>query len=159
MNKIIITLIAVSLLFTGCKDRPKESNVTKKNETEHTEQHTESNTVGNDWMQEIKTNDGAKWIANPETNEGVVRMRSVLTTNNPKELNDYHTIADALNEEKNYVIKECTMKGSSHDNLHVWLLPLIEKIDALKEANTLAEAQHIYKSIEQNLNAYNDYFE
>ena len=83
----------------------------------------------------------------------------MLNVNNPKELNDYHTIADALNEEKNYVIKECTMKGSSHDNLHVWLLPLIEKIDALKEANTLAEAQHIYKSIEQNVNAYNDYFE
>tara|TARA_R100000353_G_scaffold52219_2_gene41554 strand:+ start:60508 stop:61032 length:525 start_codon:yes stop_codon:yes gene_type:complete len=159
MNKIIITLIAVSLLFTGCKDQPKESNATKKNETEHTEQHTESNAVGNDWMQEIKTNDGAKWIANPETNEGVVRMQSVLTISNPKDLNDYHTIADALNKEKNYVIKECTMKGPSHDNLHVWLLPLIEKIDALKEANTLAEAQHIYKSIEQNVNAYDDYFE
>jgi ABC-type Zn2+ transport system substrate-binding protein/surface adhesin len=155
MNKITIALIAVSLLFTGCKDQPKASNATKKNETKHTE----SNAIGNDWMQEIKMNNGAKWTVNPETNEGVIKMLSVLTTSNPKDLNDYHTIADTLNKEKNYVIKECTMKGPSHDNLHVWLIPLIQKIDALKEANDLAEAQRIYKSIEKNVNAYNNYFE
>ncbi|MFD2552237.1 hypothetical protein ACFSQP_10455 [Bizionia sediminis] len=159
MNKIIIVLIAVSLLFTGCKDLPKESTTVKNNKVEHTEHQRENDLVGNHWMQEIKLNNGVKWTANPETNEGVVRMQSVLTTSNLKDLNDYHTIAGALNKEKNYVIKECTMKGPSHDNLHVWLLPLIEKIDALKEANTLAEAQHIYKSIEQNVNAYDDYFE
>lgn len=51
------------------------------------------------------------------------------------------------------------MKGPSHDNLHVWLLPLIEKIDALEETKTLDEAQRIYKSIEQNVNAYDEYFE
>jgi ABC-type Zn2+ transport system substrate-binding protein/surface adhesin len=51
------------------------------------------------------------------------------------------------------------MKEPSHDNLHVWLLPLIDKIDALKEAKTIEEAQQIYISIEQNLNAYNTYFE
>ncbi|CAI8163704.1 MAG: Uncharacterised protein [Formosa sp. Hel3_A1_48] len=159
MKKIVITLIAVSLLFTACKDQLKESKATKKNEIEHTEQPTESKVVGNEWMREIKMNNGAKWTANPETNEGVFRMKSVLITSNPKELNDYHTIANALNKEKNYVIKECTMKGPSHDNLHLWLLPLVEKIDALKEANTLNEAQHIYKSIEQNVSAYDDYFE
>lgn len=159
MNKLIIVLIAISLLFIGCKDQAKESNASKKNETEHTEQHTESKAVSNDWIQEIKMNNGAKWIANPETNEGVANMKSILTASNPKELKDYLMVANALNNEKNFVIKECTMKGPSHDNLHVWLLPLIEQIDALKEAKTLDEAKHIYKSIEQNVYAYNDYFE
>jgi ABC-type Zn2+ transport system substrate-binding protein/surface adhesin len=51
------------------------------------------------------------------------------------------------------------MKGPSHDNLHLWLLPLIGKINALKEAESLAKAQHIYKSIEQNVSAYDNYFE
>jgi hypothetical protein len=159
MNKIIIILIAASLLFTGCKDQPKESNSTKENEAELTEQHTERKAFGNDWMQEIKMNNGVKWTANPETNEGVVRMQSVLTTSNPKELKDYHMVANVLNDEKNFVVKECTMKGPSHDNLHVWLHPLIEKIDALKEVKTLEEAQGIYKSIEENVNAYDYYFE
>lgn len=159
MNKTIIIVIAVLLLFTACKDRSKESNATNNNQTEHREQQTESNAFGNDWMQEIKTNDGAKWIANPETNEGVLRMKTVLTTTKTKHLNDYHAMADALNKEKNYIVKECTMKGPSHDNLHLWLLPLIEKIEALKEANSLDQAQHIYMNIEQNVNAYDDYFE
>lgn len=159
MSKAIIAFITVSFLFIGCKDHPKEGKSVKKNDTEHMKQPAQSNTDGNSWVQGIKTNDGAKWIANPETNEGVVRMQSVITTSKPKDLNDYFSIADALNKEKNYVIKECTMKGPSHDNLHLWLLPLIKKIDALKEAESLAEAQHIYKSIEQNVNAYDNFFE
>ena len=51
MKKTVITLIAVSLLFTACKDQHKESNATKKNETELTDQTTESKVVGNEWMQ------------------------------------------------------------------------------------------------------------
>ena len=110
-------------------------------------------------MQDIQLNDGSKWEANPETNEGVANMKSVIRASNPKELKDYHMVANVLNDEKNFVVKECTMKGPSHDNLHVWLHPLIEKIDALKEVKTLEEAQGIYKSIEENVNAYDYYFE
>lgn len=159
MNKITIVLMAISLLVASCKDKPKEDNATKKNDIERTEQHTESNAVDKDWMKEIQLNDGAKWNANPETNEGVAKMQAVIKAVNPKDLKDYHAIADALNKEKNYIIKECSMKGPSHDNLHVWLLPLIEKIDNLKEAKTLDEAQQVYKSIQQNVNVYNTYFE
>ncbi|MAO07844.1 MAG: hypothetical protein CL596_03940 [Alteromonas sp.] len=159
MNKIVIVLIAAALFFTGCKEQPKENTTIKNNEVEHTEHHTESNLVSNDWMHNIQLDNGAKWEANPETNQGVTKMKLAFAQNNPKDLKDYHELAETLNNDKNFVIKECTMKGPSHDNLHVWLLPLIDKIDALKEAKTLEEAQQIYKSIEQNVNAYDTYFE
>ena len=51
------------------------------------------------------------------------------------------------------------MKGDSHDNLHVWLLPLIAKIDALSEAKTIEDAAKLKQSIKENMNAYFDYFE
>lgn len=160
MNKIIIALIALSLMVSSCKDQPKESKATQDHEVGHTEQPKESNhALANGWMQEIQLNNGVKWEANPETNEGVAHMQAVLTTSNPKDLKDYYAVADALNKEKNYVIKECTMKGPSHDNLHVWLLPLMEKIDALKEVKTLEEAQHMYENIVHHVNAYDTYFE
>jgi hypothetical protein len=159
MNKIAIVLITASLFFTGCKDQPKENTKVESNEVEHSEHQTESNLVSNDWIQNIQLDNGAKWEANPETNQGVAKMKSALAQSNPKELKAYHELADVLNNDKNFVIKECTMKGTSHDNLHVWLLPLIDKIDALKEVKTLEEAQQIYKSIEQNVNAYDTYFE
>ena len=159
MKKIAIVLIAAALFFTGCKDQPKENTKIKNNEVEHSEHQTESNLVNNDWMQNIQLDNGAKWEANPETNEGVAKMKSALAQSHPKELNAYHELAETLNNDKNFVIKECTMKGASHENLHVWLLPLINKIDALKEVKTLEEAHQIYKSIEQNVNAYDTYFE
>ena len=144
MNKstIAFKLVTLLLLFTSCKEESKNSS-----------------TINNKWMQEIELNEGNKWTANPETNTGVAKMQEVLTTNTPKDLKDYYDIAEILNKEKNYIIKKCTMKGTSHDNLHMWLLPLIEKIDALKEVKTLDDALLIYKSIEQNINAYDMYFE
>ena len=159
MKKIAIVFVIASLLFASCKDQPKESTTSKSNKVEHTEHQSENDIDGNDWMQDIQLNDGSKWEANPETNEGVANMKSVIRASNPKELKDYHMVANVLNDEKNFVVKECTMKGPSHDNLHVWLHPLIEKIDALKEVKTLEEAQGIYKSIEENVNAYDYYFE
>lgn len=159
MNKIIILLATTLLFFVSCKDQSKESDATTTIETRHETEHTAGPAMANDWMSEIQLNDGSKWMANPETNEGVAKMQSLLKTSAPKNLTDYHTIADTLNHEKNYVIKECTMKGPSHENLHVWLLPLMEKIEALKDAKTLDEAQRIYKSIAQNVNAYTTYFQ
>ena len=71
MKKIVIAFISTSLFFTGCKDQPKETTKIKDNEVEHSEHQTESDLVGNDWMQDIQLNNGSKWEANPETNEGV----------------------------------------------------------------------------------------
>ena len=51
------------------------------------------------------------------------------------------------------------MKGAPHDNLHVWLLPLIEKIEALSESKTVEEASKLKESIVENVNAYSNYFE
>ena len=51
------------------------------------------------------------------------------------------------------------MKGASHDNLHVWLYPLIQKIGALSDTNNLVEASKIKQSIEENINAYGTYFQ
>ena len=99
-----------------------------------------------------------KWQANPETTVGVNNMLKLLKSGDLKTVADYHNLASQLNEEKNFVIKECTMKGASHDNLHIFLLPLIEKIDALGKVSTTTEGSEITASIEENLNGYYNYF-
>ena len=112
----------------------------------------------NSWTQEIKLDNGKKWQANSETNEGVLKMQNSIKDFSSNTLEGYYELAEKLNVDKNYVIKNCTMKGDSHDNLHVWLLPLIAKIDALSEANTIEEAAKLKQSIEENINEYADYF-
>ncbi len=109
-------------------------------------------------MNDIQLNDGTKWEVNIETTQGVEKMQGVLKTHSTSSIEKYHQLASDLNDLTNKLVKECSMKGASHDNLHVWLMPLIEKIDALSEAKTIEDAAEIKQSIEENLNAYSDYF-
>jgi hypothetical protein len=51
------------------------------------------------------------------------------------------------------------MTGPSHDNLHVWLHPLIEKIEALQNTDSEASGVQRVHDIEQHLNGYYEFFE
>ncbi len=158
-------IFAISLLaLVNCKDTKRqevkietvEQPVELRNEG-HKEDA--SNVYANFWTNDIELNNGSKWSANPETKVGVQNMQNMIKTQTTKALDDYYKLAEQLNNDKNYVIKNCTMKGASHDNLHIWLLPLMDKIEALSQAKTLKEASKLKYSIEINLHAYNDYFE
>jgi len=146
MKKKIILLVSVITLFVSCKNTEKEEVVDV------------SGLYSNTWVKEIELNDGNKWQANSETNEGILKMQNSIKTQPTNTLVEYFALVEQLNVDKNYVIKNCTMKGDSHDNLHVWLLPLIAKIDALSEAKTIEDAAKLKQSIEENINGYADYF-
>lgn len=164
MKYLIFTMSLLALV--SCKDSKNQESNTETESVKQTieakeEHHSDeaSNVYENSWTKEITMNNGEKWEANVETNEGVQKMQNSINTQNTTTLDDYHKLAELLNDDKNYVIKNCTMKGASHDNLHVWLLPLIDKIDALSEAKTLEDAAKIKKSIEENVDAYTNYFQ
>lgn len=160
-------IIAMSLLaLASCKDNKKKEALTKTNDVEQSVEATNENhndktssVYENSWVEEIEMNSGKKWAANVETNEGVQKMQNSIKIQTTSTLDDYHKLAEQLNDDKNYVIKNCTMKGASHDNLHVWLLPLMAKIEALSEIKTVEDAAKIKESISENINAYNSYFE
>jgi hypothetical protein len=71
---------------------------------------------------------------------------------------DYKKLASKLNEQKNYIVKECTMKGASHDNLHVFLLPLITKIKELENTNSADDGAAKKVAILEHLEEYHNYF-
>jgi hypothetical protein len=160
-------IFAMSLLaLVSCKDNKNQENKsemdTVQKSAEDKEEHYNveaSNVYENAWTKEIEMNNGAKWEANAETNEGVQKMQNSIQTQTTSTLDEYHKLAKQLNEDKNYVIKNCTMKGASHDNLHVWLLPLMAKIEALSESKTIEDAEKIKHSINENISAYKRYFQ
>lgn len=163
MKYVIFTLSIFT--FLSCKD-PKQQNsaIDKDAHQENSTMHDHNsaaiaNTYDNSWTNEMALNDGVKWDANQETNEGVDKMKNHLESYTTATIEEYHTLASALNEDKNFVIKNCTMKGASHDNLHVWLMPLIDKIEALSETKSVDEASKIKQSIGENVNAYSNYFQ
>ncbi|QHI36933.1 hypothetical protein IMCC3317_23030 [Kordia antarctica] len=161
MKYLIFTLSLLALI--GCKDNTQQENKTtaiEESVNAATEQNiNEVSVYSNTWTEEIKMNNGAKWQANAETNEGVKNMQNSIKIQKTSTLKEYQKLAEQLNKDISYVIKKCSMKGDSHNNLHVWLLPLMEKIEALSEAKTVEEASKLKHSIEENINGYNTYFQ
>jgi len=156
MKKSVIIIILIATVFTSCKNSEKQE---EPNSPKEAVQEQVDGVFSNQWKNDIQLNNSAKWQADAKTNEGVQKIQNTIETQITNTLDDYHQLANKLNDDKNYVVKNCTMKGASHDNLHVWLLPLMDKIKALSEAKTVEEASKLKYSIEENVNAYSDYFE
>ncbi len=161
MKKVAILLSAFSLLIISCKETKKEI----PNESETTtdtvdlENRSEMSHESDDnWVNDIVLNNGVKWQANKETTDGVMAMLALINENNASNVADFKKLGDGLNEVKNTVVKECTMKGASHDNLHVWLHPLIEKIEMLQNAKNSEEGTQLTYNIKTHLEGYYEYF-
>lgn len=169
MKKIIfLNVFAVLLILGSCKNQNEEKlPISEEIEVENAETAISHSDVlanldvilSNDWVDEIELDNDSRWDANPETTEGVENMLHLIKETQTKTLEDYHHLGSKLNDEKNYIIKECTMEGPSHDNLHVFLHPLIDKVDALLNSKSTIEAEKIVESMEANLQKYYDYFD
>ncbi len=166
MNKTILATAIISALLISCNEtKHKTENTDIVETTEGVHEHemeemsVEMHSLNNAWVNEIKLDNGSKWTANLETTEGVDKMLHLVKSSDPKTVEDYHTLASKLNEEKNVVVKKCTMEGPSHDNLHIFLHPLIEKIEALGKVSTTDEGSEVTASIKENLEEYYNYFQ
>lgn len=162
MKKTILTAAIISALLIGCnetKHKNENTDTVEASEAVHEDNGDDMAAMDNSWVNEINLDNGNKWEANKETNQGVDKMLSLVQTSEQKTVEDYQSLAKDLNEAKNFVVKECTMKGPSHDNLHIFLHPLIEKIEALGKVSTVNEGSRITASIKENLNGYSNYFQ
>ncbi len=163
MKKTIITVIALFFIVAGCKEIKNKNAAqveTTDTETIDYKNHAETpHELNNDWVNEIVLNNGIKWQANKETTDGVKAMLTLINEHEASTIDEYKKLEDALNDVKNTVVKECTMKGASHDNLHVWLHPLIEKIELLQKVENAEEGAQLTSNIKAHLEGYYDYFD
>lgn len=167
MKKLVLILFSGALLFAGCGHKTEKTSDSQTEEileedrdhlSDAESHHPATSDSNQSWMNEIKLDEGKLWMANPETVTGVERMRKNIHTAELNKVEDYHSLAEKLNEDKNYIVKECTMEGPSHDNLHIWLHPLIERIESLSEVDSRQDGQQIVDDIEESLTRFYDYF-
>lgn len=165
MKKTLLSMAMLVFILSSCNNKKEshamEQNNQKKIEVvshENNETHEASSVLNNNWMNEIQIDNGSKWEANIETTDGVNDMLKLISETKTETIEDYLSLADKLNIRKNTLVKECTMTGPSHDNLHVFLHPLIEKIDLLLDTKNTKKGAEVLKSITDNLNAYNSFF-
>lgn len=160
-KKTTLILFLSATFVSGCKQPPKEQKTVPHNPNQiRAEEDTPTTSVADSgWTNEIQLDHQTRWSANPETTIGVTKMLRTIQNYKGGTVSEHRKLGNELNEMKNYIVKECTMTGPSHDNLHIWLHPLIKKIEALQKVDDKKTGIQLIQDIEHHVTRYHDFFE
>lgn len=146
----------ILFLLTSCAQSTDSEN--SKTEKSLSEKETPT-TAAESEAEELSLNNGEKWQVNPEMMVHINASESLLQNSEPASDQDYADLAADLKENKNQLIYACTMKGPSHDALHLWLLPYIGRIDDLAEAESENDKKKAVTELRQSFDTFRTYFE
>ncbi len=163
MKKMILSAILGLAIVISC-EKKQEENV--KNETGKTEQTSSDEHATHEDEEKsdehkvgvkLELNNGAKWAVNNEMKPFVTETETLLNAYN-SETGDYKMLATNLNATNEKLVKSCTMTGTSHDNLHVWLAPHMKEIEKLQQAENREKANKIVGELKESMDKYHQYF-
>lgn len=153
MNKLILTFAVGSLLLYSCGNSTNEK---LNNQTEVAEQNDHLHDVESEALQ---LNSGEKWVVNEEMKPFILEAEGILNQYIESQSQDHQTLAAQLKEKNSGLIKSCTMKGESHDELHKWLYPHIELIESLSKTESTEQANKFITDLQASFSTYNQYFQ
>jgi hypothetical protein len=107
----------------------------------------------------IELNEGEKWKVNEQMMPYLKSSEQLLIEFKKKESGDYKILASDLKETNNKLISSCTMKGKSHDALHLWLHPHLELVNELQDSKTEDEASLVMEKLNRSFLAFGNYFQ
>lgn len=128
--------------FGGCKQKHSEEESSHK-------------------IEPVQLDNGKKWKADQQTNEGVAKMQSLVTAfkkDTPRRIEDFKHLNSQLQSELDGIFKKCSMTGDAHQQLHNFLVSVIKELNVLKE-DDLKASEHSFLTMERNLFSYSNFFE
>ena len=102
----------------------------------------------------VELNQGVQWQANAATVEGISKLK-ILAENFDTESDSFEELQSQMRNEFSLIFKNCTMKGEAHEQLHNYLLPLMDMFGDLTTSNKDAAL----KAIKKHLDKFDGYFE
>lgn len=150
MKKTIVLSIGV-LLFWSCNNAEKK--ITSAEEEVRTEHHHHED------QKPIELDNGGKWAVNEEMKIHVLKGEELVNNYLVAGLSDYKTLAEQVKEQNDQLIKSCTMKGKSHDELHKWLHPHLETVKKLEQETDAGKANEIVLQLQHSYKEYHNYFQ
>ncbi len=146
---LILVFIAITLLIS-CGKQKEENHEHSQSEKTEEHQHKEENN--------LSLNSGELWIANMETTQGIDNMIALMSSFSDKEsVEAYAKLKTNLDKEFGTILKKCTMKGESHDQLHNFLVPMQEMFEGLASSD-LKICKDSYDTLNDHLKEYPKYF-
>ncbi len=150
MKKILLLLITLSII--SCKNSSEEKNeetkVTPKvEETVHTSEG-----------DEVVLDNGNLWEANEDTTIGINKMIARLSSFTETEnVAAYQSLKEGLETDFTELFQKCTMKGEAHNQLHNYLLPMIDLFDGIGSSD-LAACKKNFDELNNHLDRYTSFF-
>jgi hypothetical protein len=139
MKNILIILTLFAFAQSGCQQNSS------------TNSHNNGGT-------EIVLNKGETWVVVPEMMGIIQTMESDVNAFDGTNLEEHKVLATKLQDNINKLTSNCTMKGQGHDELHKWLLPFLDTVEAYNKATSAQEAQNTYNTIQASFSSVNNYF-
>ena len=151
MYKLKITTLALSTFFLfSCNEKVK----TETNDEATTEMHDQHD---HDHSEEIviQLNEGQKWKVDDNMMIHIRNMEKDVASVNKDNPEEYQLLPEKLKKNLDLLTSNCTMEGQAHDELHKWLVPYIDLVDAFSEDKS---TKH-FADIQQSFNTFNQYFQ
>jgi hypothetical protein len=152
MKILIISLIAFSLL-SGCGQTSREKSGKAEQIAAGNEKHQDTGAPV------IELNTGQKWKVNDEMIPHILKMEKDFHAYLASGQKDYKSLAEKLQKGNNDLISSCTMQGKAHDELHKWLHPQLELVQALSNASTDEEAEKVVTKLKRSFDTFHTYFQ
>ena len=142
--KNLIGIVCIVILLSACHQGGKH----------HREKDREKPSLA------LQLNDGGKWPVNKETEEGMNNIMSKIfqLENGSLTVREYLGLGEYFSEQVNFIIQKCDMTGEPHNQLHVVLLPIIEKVEELKNVGSIQEGKKAVSDLEGLGHAYREHF-
>ncbi|KAA3622606.1 MAG: hypothetical protein DWQ02_25785 [Bacteroidetes bacterium] len=168
MQKIkIVLFFFLAIAFVACDtNNSAEPGV----ETESAPESKESNKstmipgapdLGSPAAAAVKLDNGKKWKANVETTEGINKMMTSVKkaiVSETANIDAYRKLGASLQQDFNEIFQKCTMTGEAHDQLHNYLLPMVDMVKTFEQKD-LASCEKMLPQMKEHLGSYYAYFE
>ena len=152
-----IVLIAISTLVLWSCNNNSETTHSNEEANLH-EEHQHEAHHHEESSEPLELNQGEKWLVNDEMKPFVEKGEELVNTYVESNETDYPGLAKQIKEQNQQLITSCTMEGKSHDELHKWLHPHMELIEALGKASNENEANEIVMKLQESNALYQQYF-
>lgn len=150
MKRTILFGLSI-FLFWSCNNSSSKTTTDQQDEIHETHHHDESSQV-------IELNNGEKWVVNSEMKPFVSKGAELVNVYVQENKADFKELTTQLKEQNNQLIKSCTMKGKSHDELHKWLYPHLELVKELDNETDTVKAKEIVVKLQNSYQQYQIYF-
>lgn len=108
---------------------------------------------------DIVLNNGEKWAVDQHMLEHIRTMEAAIKACASTDEESKKQLGDILDEGVQLLTSNCTMTGQAHDELHKWLLPYIDLVNAFIEAETDEKKTEFLEQLNQSMDTFNTYFE